>query len=129
MIQFEEVRTQEQIDDAIEFAEGFQHIIDPRTALPMVMAKKEGKNVGYFHIFNQPIISFAFHTDPDVCKPRDFKEIVDKVKAWRFLNSMSPAFPNGVCFAHCPTNSVIPFETIERMGFKSREKILMQANG
>ncbi len=129
-LRFQQVRTQEQFDEVKDFAEGFQHIIDEKTALPIVTVGRKNKGMfGYYHVLQHPVISFAFHTSPEICSPRDFKDMVEAVKYHSFQGSMSQQFPNGACFAALPNHPIISSGVIEKMGFKNREMTIWQATG
>jgi hypothetical protein len=126
-VTFQQVRTEEEFEQVKRFAATFQHVIGGPEAQPLVMMFRGDKMFGYFHILQRPCISFAFH--PDVTTPRDFKEAGDAIRSWQQLNSITPATPNGVCYALLPEHPVISPEIIRKMGFEDREMKLYTANG
>ena len=128
-LKLETVRTEERLDEVREFAASFQHVIGGSEALPIITASNDNGLVGYYHILQKPVISFAFHPDPDICSPRSFVEIVEGVKKWQFHNTMGDQFPRGICYALIPNSPAIPMDTIKKMGFEERGLQLVVAQG
>jgi hypothetical protein len=122
MIKFNLIQDKESFDQVAVFAKSFDHDID-KGILPIYTVSKGDNMIGYFSALTQPIICPAFH--PRVCSPRDFKETVEALKNWRFLNSISQQFPNGVGFL--ATDTKIDPAIIQKLGFKNLNMQLYQA--
>lgn len=128
-IRFSEVRTREEFDELKLFAATFDHVIDDRTMTPIIRMYRGDRLFGYFVVVTAPIMIPAFHTDPQICSPRDFKESAEHVRAWQCLNRQSERFPNGQCWIGLDNEPAIRREIIEKLGFKDTKTQLYQYNG
>lgn len=81
---FETVRTEDGFKRLDAFAESFDHKIMTRRH-PITLFKREGKIRGYFATSFDPLIMPAWHTDPNICNPRDIVEGLRAVASWGLL--------------------------------------------
>lgn len=80
-VKFEWMKTEAQLARLKSFAESFEHTI-PTTKHPICMMKRDGKDFAYNQIFMGPLVFSAWHTDPNICHPRDVVEGMKNLVGW-----------------------------------------------
>ena len=82
-IRLEWVRTEEQYEKLFKFAKSFDHNIS-KSINPIVVVKTRGSDQwrGYIQISKEPLAFTAWHTDLNVCKPRDVMEAMRCFAGW-----------------------------------------------
>lgn len=123
-LRFGVVNTQEDLDKVGAFAESFDHKVDEFSPFPMITISRGSRLFAYYSVLRKPTIWPAFHTDPSICPPRDFREGFDAIRNHVLQSSLEPnAFPNGVCYM------ALPGHTEERYGKEQIEKMGLISNG
>ena len=111
-INFGVVENEEDYNSLQSFAKSFDH--GENMTLPIVTINKGQQMIGYYTQILQPIIVPSFH--PKVTTPRDFYESLNLLIGAQQLRSISPAYPNGVCYA-ATRNKAINRSIFEKLGF------------
>lgn len=123
MLKFEKVDTEPKFAEWREYASEFGHDC-ASPIMPIITISRNNTKLAHYHLLTLPIILPAFH--PEKCSPRDFRESIDAVAHAACLSSMSPQFPNGVCYAALPTGDkrVLNDSLINKVGFVDMQKSL-----
>lgn len=131
-LRFGVVNTQEDLDKVGAFASSFDHKVDNFSTFPVITISRGDRLFSYYSVLRQPIIMPAFHTDPKVCSPRDFKDAFEAIRNHVFQSSLNPnSYPNGVCFFALPGNTEERYgkDQMEKLGLGTNGTMLFQANG
>lgn len=123
-LRFGVVNTQEDLEKVGGFAASFDHEVTPFSTMPIVTISRGDCLFAYYNVIRQPIICPAFHSDPEVCSPRDFKDAFDAIRNHVFQSSMNPnTYPNGTMFM------ALPAHTKEKYGEKQMQELGLNTNG
>lgn len=115
-IRFQSIQTKEDYEKWQTFAESFGH--SPNGTLPIFTMSRGDKMFGYYHPIQNVIVP-SYHSNPDVCTPRDFRESAEAVSNFHCLSSMSQQYPNGVInIAIDAERQSISDKMLSQMGFE-----------
>jgi len=124
-IRFGLIRTPEEFEELKKFAKSFDHHVGEDSLLPIYTARRGGQLIGYFNVLMHPIACPAI--DPNRCTPRDFYELVQYVKNFFCMNSISAHFPTGTCFMAFPLEPKVERDVLDKCGFVATKKEIWQA--
>ena len=111
-INFSVVDSEEKYKALQDFAKSFDH--GGNMELPVVTINRGPYMIGYYQQILHPIIVPSFH--PKMTTPRDFYESMNVITGAQHLRSMSPAYPNGICFTGT-RNKNIERSNFEKIGY------------
>lgn len=114
MMKFEQIDTQEKLEQWREFAKTFSHDT-AKPMLPLITIADGDYMIGHFHVLRHPVVFPAFH--PSVT-PRQFKESVEAISSFYQMSSMDGGqYPNGVLFTALPQD--LKIDHSKKMGFEN----------
>lgn len=110
-IKFEWIKTPEQKQRLVEFASTFEHKVAALDKHPHCFIKRHGMVVGYAQMYMGPTVFSSWHTNPNICHPRDVMEGMKAFAGWGKLQ-------HGGGFVGVPTDtkSFLP-HVMNKLGF------------
>lgn len=113
-IKFEFIKTEDQWNRLETFAKSFgdDHAIVTRDH-PMVAIVRDSKWVGYAQIVTVPVVFTAWHTNPQICSPRDVVEGMKAFTGWARLQ-----YNYGLTATPISALSKFTSSIMEKLGFK-----------
>jgi len=121
-INFRVVATEDDIKNIKEFAGSFDHEIKS-FKYPILIVQKGDKIIGYGQLINVPILFPAFHTDPNVCSPRDVVETMKQFVGWSKIQH-----GYGLTAVPKDSKSFTP-DVLEKLGYNRMDKELYDIQG
>lgn len=111
IVKFEWIRTPEQKERLKNFAASFDHKVAALDKHPHAFIKRRGQEVGYAQFYMGPVIFSSWHTDKNICHPRDVAEGFRDLAAWGKIQ-------HGGGFVGVPTDTktFVP-HVMEKFGF------------
>lgn len=123
-LRFGAVNTQEDLEKVGGFAASFDHKVNEYSTFPIVTISRGDRLFAYYNVIRQPVICPAFHTDPSICSPRDFKDAFDAIRNHVLQSSLNPnTYPHGTMFM------ALPWQTKEKYGEEQMRKLGLDTNG